>query len=233
MNKSAIMFGICVLPTFGVACGEEPLDRAPERKPSPTLGDASRSRIALLDHDLALGSTGDDVAAVHSYLWRYGYFPNEALMQRYPAWRPLVTEAPASPSIFDQRTALAVEKFQANYGIPVTGIVDAKTREIMRTPRCGIPEGIMSSDPSNKYAILDKYWGNTAKWLFKTPIVRDLDMPIRVRDAMRSWSAATSFTFSQISTGTYDISIKWGLLDDDVWGRCRHPTSSTTPLILR
>src|SRR5262245_33038576 len=71
-------------------------------------GPSLPERLQTLNQDLTIGSTGDDVRAVHEYLTRYGYFPNAQLAHDFPSWRPLVKEPPADLAVFDRRTADAV-----------------------------------------------------------------------------------------------------------------------------
>jgi peptidoglycan hydrolase-like protein with peptidoglycan-binding domain len=203
---------MCVLSTLGLACGAE----APAGPPSessagadPTAGSTNVSgHLRALDHDVALGSTGPDAAAVNGYLTNFGYFPNATIAREHPAWRPLVSEAPSSPSAYDARTVEAVRKFQANYDLPVTGVVDKATRELMNTPRCGWPDGLDEADPSNKYSIKDKYWGDTVKWYHD-----DWYSVSATMEMLNKWAAVTNLTFVQTSDNP-DITLHWGNLDD-------------------
>ncbi len=70
-------------------------------------------RIGALRDDLALGSRGDGVRAVQEHLKTYGYFPNDRLAARFPAWRPAVGSAPAE-GVYDAATADAVRQYQTN-----------------------------------------------------------------------------------------------------------------------
>ncbi|HEY4645676.1 MAG TPA: peptidoglycan-binding domain-containing protein, partial [Steroidobacteraceae bacterium] len=107
-------------------------------------------RLEALDKDLSIGATGEDVRTVHTYLSQYGYFPNAKLARRYPAWRPIVATAPAA-GVYDEHTAQAIRALQHAEGLVATGIVDATTREVLKTARCGVPDGMPEFDPSNKF----------------------------------------------------------------------------------
>jgi hypothetical protein len=217
MNVKGRLFGVCALPAVVSACGAEPLERGPGDTPpeSTAIGSSDfEERLQSLDRDLDVGSKGDDVATVHAYLMRYGYFPNEGLRRAFPKWRPVVAAGPASDSIYDERTAEAVKRFQSFFRVPVSGIVDFKTREAMRMPRCGNPEGISDgSDPSEKFALFNKFWGSTAKWLFQGSLFpSDPNYRNRTRDAVNTWKAQTSLHFTEIASGSYDISISFGTI---------------------
>src|SRR4029079_12501040 len=96
---------------------------------------------------------------------QYGYFPNEELQRGYPAWRPLVSAAPAQPDVFDERMQAATLLYQHNLGLPETGIVDAATRKSIAQPRCGFPDGIAAADGSEKWDLLGGVWGrNNLTW---------------------------------------------------------------------
>src|SRR6478672_5398018 len=75
--------------------------------PEPPLA----QRIEKMNNDLGLGSSGDDVATLHDYLTQFGYFPNPALADRFPAWRPVVATAPPDHEVFDASTEAAVRRF--------------------------------------------------------------------------------------------------------------------------
>jgi peptidoglycan hydrolase-like protein with peptidoglycan-binding domain len=213
MNKRMLVFGIWALPALGLACGGECLDSsaaASDPAEPSAEGSAFAERIQALHQDLSVGSTGDDVVAVHAYLTRYGYFPSEGLQRVFPAWRPFVAEGPASASIYDEHTIEAVKHYQTVYRIPVTGIVDAKTREMMRLPRCGRPDGLKSADPSDKFGIINKWWGNQVNWMFTGTLPRDATMKTMARQATYDWEAQTSLHFTEIAAGSYDMSISFG-----------------------
>jgi peptidoglycan hydrolase-like protein with peptidoglycan-binding domain len=107
--------------------------------------------------DLGLGARGPGVAAAQAYLARYGYFPNDELARRYPAWRPIVPEQP-SPGIYDVQTEKAVRALQRSMGLAVTGVVDGPTRDLLGEPRCGVPAGLRRADDRNKFLLQGSSW---------------------------------------------------------------------------
>src|SRR6187399_1808774 len=106
----------------GSTCGAE----------APELAFDGPALLESLDSDLDIGSRGPEVRAVHDYLTRYGYLPNDTLQHDFPAWRPLVDEAPADPMTFDATTRRAVSELQVLSGLADTGVVDQPTRELLR-----------------------------------------------------------------------------------------------------
>jgi peptidoglycan hydrolase-like protein with peptidoglycan-binding domain len=146
-----ISVAVCSL----VACAGPPDGTAPDAD-----GEASDYRDLLLplEHDLVKGSREPAVRAVHAYLRRYGYFPNATLADGFPLWRPVVDVEPAEEERFDEQTELAVRAFQRNLGLPVTGMLDEATRDVMKQSRCGVPDGVEELDPSNKYALHANTW---------------------------------------------------------------------------
>jgi hypothetical protein len=154
--------------------------------------------LQTLDHDLDLGSTGDEVMAVHAYLTQFGYFPNTALADEFPRWRPIVTQRPSSILGYDERTQAAVKQLQVNTGLPVTGVVDKATREMMRQPRCGVPDGIAPLSEEEKYAINGKFWSDGATdWYHAST---NNDTISRTIDAFNTWKAETNLTVNHFNT---------------------------------
>jgi len=90
--------------------------------------------------ELGLGAEGQEIVEAHDYLRRYGYFPNPELAAQYPGWVPIVDAAPDDPELFDTTLEEALAMFQQTHGLPVTGLLDAPTRDLMQQPRCGVPD---------------------------------------------------------------------------------------------
>jgi peptidoglycan hydrolase-like protein with peptidoglycan-binding domain len=219
--RKKLTVGFCMLSTLGLACGAEPPSAPPSESTSPggthpSSQDADQTaRIRALHHDLSLGSSGDDVAAVNAYLTKFGYFPNETLARDFPAWRPIVTESPSSPSVYDAHTTEAVKKLQRNNGLEDTGIVDLATRKLLNTPRCGVPDGIPSGDPSHKFSI-SGFWhyGHSVSW--KT-LGSDFYTVPNATAMMAKWNAVTDVNFVQ-TTGSAEVTLTAGDLGTGVLG---------------
>ena len=182
---------------------------ATEDPPAP-----SAHVLSTLSRDLTLGSSGEDVRAVTAYLTAYGYFPNERLGQAYPMWRPLVAAAPADAAVVDTHTIEAVRQFQANSGLPVTGVVDADTRALLALPRCGVPDGMPHFDLADKFALQGSSWNQSLTWrLLNTDDVTMTQARTAIGNAVASWVAQTTLSVSEITTGTADIQISFGTID--------------------
>src|SRR5688572_13177825 len=92
------------------------------------------------DSDLRPGDMGAEVEAFHARLMELGYFESSALRADYPLWTPVVGEAPADPGTFGPELEAAVRVLQARASLPVTGVIDDATRELIDDIRCGVPE---------------------------------------------------------------------------------------------
>jgi hypothetical protein len=183
---------------------------------------ARYERIQKLDHDLGLGSTGEDVRAIHSYLTRFGYFPNEELARQYPAWRPLVDEGPNDETVFDHHTVDAIRKLQIKSGLPETGIVDESTRAVLRLGRCGEPEGISKIDPSSKFSLdsIPAPMPHTVFWQVSFGVTAEAAQ--RLDEAFTRWQGQTDLTFFPDS-GRGNIGIDFASLDDGTLGETSPP----------
>jgi peptidoglycan hydrolase-like protein with peptidoglycan-binding domain len=96
---------------------------------------------------LAPGSSGDDVKLLQNYLRRFGYLglPPTAEDGRVAE---LDLRPTAEEGEFDDATEEALRTFQKMAGLPVTGELDAATREKMQQPRCGNPDITPVSNPT-------------------------------------------------------------------------------------
>ena len=205
---------------IAASCGAE----AP-REPRPSVPPSERPFESLerLDYELKLGSTGDDVRALHAYLARYGFLPNGELARQYPSWRPLVSKAPADLSIFDDRTVAAVRQLQIRSGLPQTGVVDEKTRSLFRAWRCGVPEGLTRPDRSSKYAVAGTELGGTVRYGFNTSF--NSEQQARTHEAADIWEAETSLVMVASRLNSRNINIERGGVD----GCCGGQWAKVTP----
>jgi peptidoglycan hydrolase-like protein with peptidoglycan-binding domain len=166
--------------------------------------------------ELVLGDRGEEVRELHDYLRRYGYFPNDELAKQYPAWRPLVAEAPSDESTFDERTQRAVELLQASQGLEVTGTADEATRELLEMPRCARPEGIEALDASNKFALYPQKWATTGlryKIMNTDDGLLGSELNFHAAQVVQQWMNQTSLTATRVGISeTADITIKFEAL---------------------
>jgi hypothetical protein len=96
---------------------------------------------------LSRGSTGDEVKPLQDYLIRFGYLapPPSAEDGRRAE---LDLRAMTAPGEFDEATEEALRAFQQFAGLPVTGELDARTREKMTQARCGNPDITPLTNPT-------------------------------------------------------------------------------------
>jgi hypothetical protein len=175
----ASLYGIATIGALScgdhvVVCLADPESGAiPEgcREELADIGDAISGAPVELgeahDTDLGIGSSGDDVRALHQYLQSYGYFPNDDLRGRYSWWRPIIASGPADPRVYDERTEEAVTALQVNSGLEPTGYVDAATRAVLTMPRCGVPDGPRAFAADGK---IEKFAHAPAAWARGVPV---------------------------------------------------------------
>ncbi|HXI56220.1 MAG TPA: peptidoglycan-binding protein [Polyangia bacterium] len=193
--------------------------------------------VDSINQDLRVGSSGQQVRALHGYLTRYGYFPNDVLAQKYPAWRPIVSEAPKDAARFDEHTQVAVRKLQKNYGLPETGVVDQATRDSLKSPRCGTPDGLARLDSADKFDTRGFTQDSSFTYSILTGafagIPNILEAEARIHESFAVWASAT--TLNPIETGgDGTIQIRMDDLDDGVLGQTDAPNwfSSTVNVVL-
>ena len=166
--------------------------------------------LRALDGELGLGDRGAAVRAVHAYLARYGYFPNDALARAYPAWRPYA-EAPRESSTYDENTMAAVSALQGNLGLEESGIVDEKTRALLLQARCGNPD-IQAFDESNKWELDASSWStDSLTWRVVNAAggVTVSQVRTAAQQALSQWATTTEFQFTELTSGTADIMIRF------------------------
>jgi peptidoglycan hydrolase-like protein with peptidoglycan-binding domain len=174
------------------------------------------ARVAKIDATLQEGSRGEHVRALHDYLTEHGYFPNADLAELYPAWRPLVAEAPRDLDAFDAKTTEAVMQLQRHAGVLETGIVDAATLGVMKMHRCGVPDGIEATDEADKYALQGSKWAsNSVTWkVTNNDDVTLTQARTAAAGAFASWAAQSGMTFTEVTgAGSADILITFGAID--------------------
>jgi peptidoglycan hydrolase-like protein with peptidoglycan-binding domain len=202
--------------TWAIGCGASDGSR--------TIPAASETESATL----VLGAKGPAVRAVFERLQGIGYFPNEALAARYPAWRPVVPVAPASPDVFDANLEQAVRKFQINYGLSRNGTVDGPTRAALDGLTCGFPDTDPLLDPTDKFDIvgsmpnsfIPQNYTATPSWpLFSTIRWQDQSLSANETPAQKNMVVAAATTWNnsvnsysfvlQQNSSSPNISVKW------------------------
>ncbi|XP_015345431.1 matrix metalloproteinase-27 isoform X1 [Marmota marmota marmota] len=106
-----------------------------------------------------------------------------------------------------------IREMQAFFGLTVTGKLDSRTLEIMKTPRCGVPD-------VGQYGYTLPGWRNhslTYRIMNYTPDMEKVDVDEAIQKALEVWSKVTPLTFTRISKGIADIMIAFRRR---VHGRC-------------
>jgi hypothetical protein len=186
--------------------------------------------------DLTIGSTGPSVRALHAYLTRFGYFPNDELAREYPAWRP-VADAPKNLDVYDDNSARAVRFLQHNVGLSSTGIVDQSTLAFLNESRCGLPDNIPDLSQDDKYAIAGNSWLPTRNLTWRltntTASLTQAQARAAIAAAFAGWQAETELTFSELLSGTANIMISFGAIDGPggVLGQSQFPSGGGSILL--
>jgi peptidoglycan hydrolase-like protein with peptidoglycan-binding domain len=177
-------------------CGGEVDTQAPATDGVIEVGPAE---LRSIQRTLRLGTSGDDVALLNAFLTKSGYFPNDGLARQYPAWRPIVEDAPRDPRVFDENTLRAVEAYQRNSGMPVTGEIDPGVLARFAERSCGVPDGAPRTDPSEKFAI-NGGWGTREIGWALTNTDGDLHIDVaraEIASAFAMWANETNLTFEE------------------------------------
>uniref|UniRef100_A0ACB8FGD1 Uncharacterized protein n=2 Tax=Sphaerodactylus townsendi TaxID=933632 RepID=A0ACB8FGD1_9SAUR len=104
-----------------------------------------------------------------------------------------------------------LKKMQEFFGLDVTGEVDAETLDVMKKPRCGVPDlGDFTLTEGNPK------WDKTHLTYRIESYTRDLhqtEVQGAIRKAFEVWSNASPLTFEEKNEGTQDIMISFNVRD--------------------
>lgn len=163
---------------------------------------------------VAAGDSSADVAVVHDYLARYGYFPDADLAARYPMWRPAMAFDAPDPTVLDEPMQQALRLFQGANGLPVTGEVDEATLALMQRPRCGVPDQPVVTDSAvSEFVAQGNRWpGPTVTYSHEsfTPDLTPQAARAALRGAFDRWSAVIPLNFAERAAGGGDIRVAFG-----------------------
>ncbi|XP_001362711.4 stromelysin-1 [Monodelphis domestica] len=104
-----------------------------------------------------------------------------------------------------------IQEMQRFLGMKVTGKLDDDTMEMMKKPRCGIPD--VSSFSFFPY--MPKWRNNevTYRIVNYTPDMNEPDVDAAIERALKVWSDVTPLTFTRLSEGEADIMISFSVKD--------------------
>uniref|UniRef100_A0A3P9KJL4 Collagenase 3 n=1 Tax=Oryzias latipes TaxID=8090 RepID=A0A3P9KJL4_ORYLA len=118
-----------------------------------------------------------------------------------------------SPGLQGRRAASGafqtkIREMQKFFKLKVTGNLDEKTLELMKQPRCGVPDiGEYNHFPQR---LKWKHNDLTFRITNYTPDLKSSDVDRIIRQALNVWSAVTPLTFRKLHEGTADIMISFG-----------------------
>jgi len=152
--------------------------------------------------DLRLGDTDPSVVEVQNYLIRYGYLS--------PTTATVPGAVPGAVSgQLDAATVRALEEFQRRFNVGTPGVLDSPTRELMATPRCGLPD-LVGPVTFNTLCAWNRrnltYAFGTLSAQVGNAVARNA-----VRRAFDTWTAAgVGLTFTEVAQNQNpDIFIEW------------------------
>ena len=155
---------------------------------------------------VGVGESANGFETVKGFLARFGYLktPDAATQERAR------TAASRLAPTLDEATSVALIRYQAMHSLPLTGVFDEATREMMSRARCGFPD----VNPSNAlaFSITCAWTRDTLTYAFDTDTgdVAGADERQAVRRAFATWSAAAQIAFREVGLNdSPDIRIAW------------------------
>ncbi|KAF5902391.1 collagenase 3-like, partial [Clarias magur] len=103
--------------------------------------------------------------------------------------------------------SLKLGEMQEFFGLKVTGTLDAETLEMMKKPRCGVPDvaAYTAGSSSNKWS--------TNKLTYRienyTPDMSVAEVDVSIEKALQVWARVTPLRFTRIYSGVADIMISF------------------------
>lgn len=142
------------------------------------------------------GSTGADVRRLQNYLTAFGYLDSD-LLDEFGVGHALAAPPPTLGT-FDEATENALLTFQARYGLPPSGVVDAATLAKLEKPRCGFPDTAEFVAQGNKWATTALRYG----FVEFTPDLTAAQVRDAVSAAFGYWAAVTPLTFTEVANAS-------------------------------
>ncbi|HKQ74079.1 MAG TPA: RICIN domain-containing protein [Blastocatellia bacterium] len=142
------------------------------------------------------GESVEGFETVKEFLERFGYMDAGAVARR--------------SIVLDEPTSTAIVKYQAMHGLPLSGVFDEATREMMSRSRCALPD----INPASGVAFSATCAWTTDNLTYAfgagTNDVAGDDERQAIRRAFATWSAAVQISFREVGTGDNpNIMIAW------------------------
>jgi hypothetical protein len=147
------------------------------------------------------------VVEVQNFLKRFGY-----LDAAVAADAAVGTGRTHEPGRLDEVTVRALTEYQRFYSVGTHGTLDAPTRELMVTPRCGVPD-VMPPGPAARFVTACSWNRHFFKYGFgkmTTDVHPKISMQA-VGRAFRTWAnAGYRLSFGNVEPGEFpDILVQW------------------------
>jgi peptidoglycan hydrolase-like protein with peptidoglycan-binding domain len=184
---------------------------------APSKAAKKTKPVFTLHAGLTLGANGGngDVTKMQEYLKKFGYLEaDQPATAAFAKQRDIGVER-ATEGTFDDATERALKKFQAFYGLPVTGQLDENTAHLATLPRCGNPDNpnrhfqMMAAPGLAEFVAQGNRWSKSNVTYSFANFTGDLTQQIiiaNIRRAFQAWSAVCFLTFTEVA-GTGDIAI--------------------------
>lgn len=164
---------------------------------------------------LKIGAKGKEVGRLQSYLKKFGYIrPDEEMPYGLKVDLLRATKQPKR-NTFDNTTQEALKRFQEFNKLPLTGILDKATVNLMLKPRCGLPDLVVSEGQIQDYVYSGRKWGKAALTYLIQNFSPDLSQSVArraIQDAFNQWSSVTPLSFTEVSSGG-DFKLSWATED--------------------
>ncbi|KAL0182974.1 hypothetical protein M9458_022349, partial [Cirrhinus mrigala] len=105
--------------------------------------------------------------------------------------------------------SLRLKEMQQFFGLKVTGKLDDKTLEVMKKPRCGVPDVAAYSTFQGDYKW--KKHDLTYRIENYTPDMSVAEVDDSIKRALQVWADVTPLKFTRIYSGTADIMISFAV----------------------
>ena len=158
---------------------------------------------------LKKGAKGADVERLQDYLSAFGYTESPVLGTFGVSAKRAAAPRPRAGA-FDDKTERALMRFQEFNHLPVTGVLDAATLELMTKPRCGFPDVADFTLQGNKWPTTNLTYGFQNFSGDLTPA----QTRAAITQALGLWSAVTPLTFTEVPVGNNpDMVIRFAVGD--------------------
>ncbi|XP_075999101.1 collagenase 3 [Genypterus blacodes] len=132
------------------------------------------------------------------------YVQAEKYLRRFYGLPAGLRGGPRAPAALQAK----IEEMQSFFNLEVTGNLDANTLEVMKLPRCGVPD-VAEYNHFPRHLKWD-HDNVTFRIVNYTPDLKKSDVDRAIRNALNVWSDVTPLTFKKLYHGNADIMIAFG-----------------------